>query len=135
MTREQLVALIASDAAFADQREQLAAYISQLDLGQGRSKEEILNGYEAFKTQAESQRLQTIAKTHGLAPGALKDFVEEILRRLVFDGERLTDLMAPLELGWKERRTRELALMDDLVALLNQRAQGQGVSGLSAYEK
>ena len=31
MTREQLIALIASDATFADQREQLGAYISQLD--------------------------------------------------------------------------------------------------------
>jgi type I restriction enzyme R subunit len=134
MTRDQLVALIASDAAFADQREQLAAYIHQLDLGQGRSKEDILNGYETFKTEAEVNQLQTIAETHGLATDALSDFVEEIISRLVFDGERLTDLMAPLELGWKDRRTRELALMADLVPLLNQRTNGQEISGLSGYE-
>ncbi|MEC5126654.1 type I restriction endonuclease subunit R [Verrucomicrobiales bacterium BCK34] len=134
MTREQLIALIASDATFADQRDQLAAYINQLDLGQGRSKDDILKGYESFKTQAEATRLQEIAEGHGLAPDALGAFVEEILRRLVFDGERLTDLMAPLELGWKDRRARELALMDDLVPLLNQRADGQVISGLSGYE-
>ncbi len=137
MTREQLVALIASDANFADQRDQrdqLTTYIHQLDLGQGRSKEDILNGYEAFKTEAEVNQLQTIAETHGLPPDALSDFVEEILRRLVFDGEHLTDLMAPLELGWKDRRKAELALMDDLVSLLNKRAQGQDISGLSGYE-
>jgi type I restriction enzyme R subunit len=134
MTREQLIALIASDATFADQREQLRKYIQQLDLGQGRSKEEILKGYETFKDKEASQQLQSMAEDHGLAPDALNDFVEVILGRLVFDGERLTDLMAPLELGWKERRTRELALMDDLVPLLNQRANGQAISGLSGYE-
>jgi len=42
--------------------------------------------------------------------------------------------MAPLDLGWKDRRTAELALMEDLVPLLNQRADGQPISGLSGYE-
>ena len=32
---------------------------------------------------------------------------------MIFDGEQLTDLMEPLGLGWRERRERELALMDD----------------------
>lgn len=134
MTRNQLISLIASDAAFADERELLAAYINQLDLGQGRSKEEIMKGYEAFKAKTEAKQLQTIAENHSLATETLNDFVDEILRRLVFDGERLTDLMAPLELGWKERRTRELELMEKLVPLLKQRAQGQEISGLSGYE-
>lgn len=128
------MSLIASDANFADQRDLLEKYIRQLDLGQGRTKETILDGYETFKDQEESKELQRIAETHGLAPDALGDFTEEILRRLVFDGERLTDLMAPLELGWKDRRKRELALMADLVPLLKQRANGQDISGLSGYE-
>ena len=135
MTRAQLIALIASDAAFADDRDLLSAYIHQLDLGQGRSKEEIIAGFETFKTETESKQLRAIAKTHGLATDALSQFVDEILGRYVFDGERLTDLMAPLDLGWKERRTREHALMADLVPLLNQRANGQRISGLSGYEK
>ncbi len=134
MTPDQLVALIASDASFADERDQLRDYIHQLDLGQGRSKDDIIQGYQDFKTQAQAQQLQSIAETHGLPLDALNEFVEEILRRLVFDGERLTDLMAPLELGWKERRTRELALMNDLVPLLKLRGQGQDISGLSGYE-
>ncbi|MCH8540868.1 MAG: type I restriction endonuclease subunit R [Opitutales bacterium] len=134
MTRDQLVALIASDAQFADQRDLLEKYIRQLDLGQGRSKEDIVKGYETFKEDEESRQLQNIAQAHGLAPQALNDFVEEILHRHVFDGERLTDLMAPLELGWKERSQREHALMKDLVPLLNQRADGQPISGLSGYE-
>jgi type I restriction enzyme R subunit len=54
---------------------------------------------------------------------------------MVFDAEQLTDLLAPLELGWRERRVRELALMDDLLPLLNQRARGREIAGLSAYER
>ena len=53
---------------------------------------------------------------------------------MIFDGEQLTDLMEPLGLGWRERRERELALMADLVPLLNKRAQGRDISGLNAYE-
>jgi REP element-mobilizing transposase RayT len=36
---------------------------------------------------------------------------------MIFDGEQLTDLMEPLDLGWRERREKELALMDDPVPL------------------
>ena len=50
-------------------------------------------------------------------------------------GEQLTDLMEPLGLGWRERRERELALMADLVPLLNKRAHGRDISGLNAYEQ
>jgi len=36
--------------------------------------------------------------------------------------------------NWKARRVAELALMDDLVPLLKQRAAGREISGLNAYE-
>ena len=48
---------------------------------------------------------------------------------MIFDGEQLTDLMEPLELGWRERRERELALMDDLISVLRQAGGGQGHLG------
>ena len=59
--------------------------------------------------------------------------MDGILQRMIFDGEQLSDLMAPLELGWKARSQAELALMADLVPLLTKRAQGRDISGLSAY--
>lgn len=36
---------------------------------------------------------------------------------------------------WRERRVKELALMDDLAPLLKKRAAGRDISGLSAYEQ
>jgi len=61
--------------------------------------------------------------------------VDGILQRMIFDGEQLTDLMEPLGLNWKTRRVKELALMEDLVPVLNKRSQGREISGLSAYEQ
>jgi type I restriction enzyme R subunit len=60
--------------------------------------------------------------------------VDGILQRMIFDGEALSDLMAPLDLGWKARAHAETALMKELVPLLQKRAQGRDISGLSAYE-
>mgnify|MGYP006210978147 CR=1 FL=1 len=77
---------------------------------------------------------EPVAAKHGLATAALQTFVDGILQRLIFDGDALTDLMAPLDLGWKARAQAETALMQALVPLLNKRAQGREISGLSAYE-
>jgi len=44
------------------------------------------------------------------------------------------NLMESLALGWKARRVAELALMEDLVPLLNKLAQEHDISGLAAYE-
>ena len=54
---------------------------------------------------------------------------------MVFDGEQFVDLLAPLDLGWKARTQKELALMTDLVPLLKKRAPGRDISGLRAYEE
>ena len=75
-----------------------------------------------------------ISAEHGLPAAALQAFVDAILARRIFDGERLTELLAPLELGWKARTQKELALMTELVPLLKKRAGGRDISGLQAYE-
>ena len=70
-----------------------------------------------------------------LATAALQVVVDGTLDRMIFDGEQLSDLMAPLDLGWKARTQAELALMADLHPVLTKRAQGRDISGLSAYEQ
>ncbi|PJI97659.1 type I restriction enzyme R subunit [Acidovorax sp. 69] len=135
MTREQLIGLIQSDAKFMNERYDIAAYINTLKAGEGLSEQTIRDGYTRFKKEKDSAELASIATRHGLIPAALQAFVEGILQRMIFDGEALSDLMAPLELGWKARAQAETALMTELVALLTKRAQGRDISGLSAYEQ
>jgi type I restriction enzyme R subunit len=53
---------------------------------------------------------------------------------MIFDAEELNDLLAPLQLGWKDRAKKEQALMTDLIPQLKKLAQGREISGLNAYE-
>lgn len=94
----------------------------------------IREGYTSFKKEKNAADLAAIAGKHRLAAESLQAFVDGILDRMIFDGEQLSDLMAPLDLGWKARTRAELALMADLHPLLIKRAQGRDISGLSAYE-
>lgn len=135
MTREELIGLISADAKFMNERDDIAEYIATLKAGEGLSEAAIREGYTRFKAEKNAKELAVIAAKHGLATAALQAFVDGILDRMIFDGEQLSDLMAPLDLGWKARTQAELALMEDLHPLLNKRAGGRDISGLSAYEQ
>jgi type I restriction enzyme R subunit len=134
MTKDELIGLILADAKFMNERDEIAAYINTLKAGEGLSETAIREGYTRFQRENDSAELTAIATRHQLAPAALQTFVDGILQRMIFDGEALSDLMAPLDLGWKARAQAELALMKELVPLLQKRAQGREISGLSAYE-
>jgi len=135
MSREELIGLISADAKFMNERDLIAEYIGTLKAGEGLSETAIRDGYTRFKAERNAKELATIAAKHGLATAALQAFVDGILDRLIFDGEQLSDLLAPLDLGWKARTQAELALMEDLHPLLTKRAGGRDISGLSAYEQ
>jgi len=62
-------------------------------------------------------------------------FVEAIIDRMVFDGEKLSELMEPLGLGWKERTKKELELMEDLIPLLKKLAGGREIAGWVCMSK
>lgn len=134
LSREQLMQLLGSTANLMDEREELIAYIDSLEIGKGMSEEQIRQGYIAFKEQKFSNALASLARKQGIEPEALHGFVQHTLSRMIFNAEQLTDLLAPLDLGWKERRQRELALMAELLPLLKKAAAGRDISGLSAYE-
>lgn len=134
LTKEQLIGQIASDAKFMGELADITEYINSLQLGRGRSVEEIKAGFGTFKAQKSARQVAEIAARFGIEPADLKAFVDEILDRLVFDSEALTDLLAPLGLGWRERAPKEAELMAELIPLLKKLAGGHEISGLNAYE-
>lgn len=135
MSREQLISLLSSTANFMDEREEMIAYISTLKAGEGLSEKAIREGYEVFKNEKFAMQLAETAEKHGLETEPLQKFVDAIMDRMIFDGEQLSDLLSPQDLGWKERTQKELALMEDLMPLLNKLAGGREISGLDAYEQ
>jgi len=135
MSREQLMGLIQSDAKFIDERDDIAEYISTLETGKALDEKAIRAGFERFKADKHARALADIAAKHTLVTSTLQSFVDTTLRRMVFDGDQLSDLFTPLELGWKARTKAELALMEELIPLLKKLAQGREISGLGAYEQ
>jgi len=134
MTREQLVGLLRANAKFLDEREEIIEYVNTLEEGQGLTEQEVREGYERFKAEKYARAVTEIAEKHGLDRDALQGFIDSILHRMIFDPDALTDLMAPLGLGWKARAQKELALMEDLTPLLRKLAQGKEISGLEVYD-
>lgn len=134
MTKAQVISLLSSNANLMDEQEDLTEYINSLDWNSGQDVETLRKGYDTFKDDKYNKELAAIAHKHGLQAADLKTFVEKIMSRMIFDGEQLTDLLEPLDLSWKERRVKELALMEDLVPQLKKLAQGREISGLAAYE-
>lgn len=134
MSRSQIINLLKSHSNLMEEKEDFTDFIDQVDWSIGQTVEELKNNYDNFKIEKHEKELARIARDNGLQTKSLKSFVERIMERMIFDGEHLTDLLEPLELGWKERRTRELQLMEDLVPQLKKQAEGREISGLQPYE-
>jgi type I restriction enzyme R subunit len=134
MTKSQVISLLKSNSNLMEEEEDLTDYISSLDWESGKDVDTLREGYETFRVEKYDKELAKMANDHGLQTPALKTFVEKIMNRMIFDGEKLTDLMEPLELGWKQRSQAEIALMKDLAPQLKKLANGREISGLTAYE-
>ncbi len=134
MTKEELLGIIESDAKFVDEKSDIRAYIDTLALGSALNEEEIKKGYEEFKSNLTNARLDELATKYGIDKKAFHEFIELIINRMIFDGELLSDLLAPLGLGWKDRAKKELQLMEELIPILKKMAGESEISGLRAYE-
>lgn len=134
MSKKQLIGLLSSNSNLMDEKDDIVDYINTLEIGSGRTIKEINEGFQIFKEAKSNSRIVEIAEKHGLDSATLKQFIESVMSRMIFDGELLSDLLAPLELGWRDRTQKELELMDDLVPLLKKLAEGREIAGLAAYE-
>lgn len=134
MTRDQLIGALTSSANLMEEREDMIEYIKTLEVGKGLNEVEIKKGFQQFKEQKILKELNAIAIKNGLEINTLQYFIDSIINRMIFDAEKLSELFAPFDLGWKDRSKRELNLMKDLKPLLIKLAEGHVISGLEAYE-
>ncbi len=134
MTRDQLIAVLSSSANLMEEKEDLQEYINSLKVGKALNENEVKSGYQKFKDEKIAQQLAQIAQNNGLEASALQQFVDTIMSRMIFDADKLSELFELLDLGWKERTKRELALMKELTPLLKKKAEGREISGLKVYD-
>jgi type I restriction enzyme R subunit len=134
MSREQLIGLLCSNSNMMEEREDIIAYINTLEAGKGLDERAIKEGYQKLKAEKTTKEIESLASKHGLEAASLQVFIDVIMGRMIFDGEKLSDLLAPLELSWRDRMNKELELMDNLIPLLKKLANGRVIMGLNAYE-
>jgi len=141
MTKRELVELIASTSNLMEERKDIEEYIEELDKyiktfdgNKGLSEKEVMDGYQKFKAEKSAKELVSVSDKHGIEAASLQDFVDAIMERMIFDGEKLSDLLEPLDLSWRDRTKKELELMEDLIPLLKKLAGGREIVGLKAYE-
>jgi type I restriction enzyme R subunit len=134
MTRDQLIGVLSSSANLMEEREDIIEYINTLEVGKPLNENEVKDGYQKFKEEKIAQKIAEIAQHNGLEVEALNEFINAIISRMIFDADKLSELFAPLDLSWKERTKRELALMEELIPVLRKKAEGREISGLKAYE-
>ena len=108
MSREELIGLISGDSKFMDERDDITQYVRTLKAGEGLGEAAIRAGYDNFKHKKAAVALNEISVMHGIANDSLQLFFETILMRKIFDGEQLTELLAPLEPEWKAKTQKEL---------------------------
>ena len=135
MSREQLIGLIQSDAKFMDEREDITEYVGTLKAGEGLERNSHPRRLPAL--QGREERQGTRRHRRQARPG---DRRAASLRRRHPAAHDLRRRAAHRPAGPARPRlesphAKELALMDDLVPLLNKRADGRDISGLSAYEQ
>lgn len=133
-SKEQLVSMLCATSNLLDEREDIIEYIDSLQVGVALDEKEIKAGYQKFKEQKKNREVGIIAQKYRIETKSLQAFIEEIIDRMIFDGEKLGDLLAPLDLSWRERTQKELELMADLIPLLKKLANGREIAGLNAYE-
>jgi len=134
MRREQLIGMLSATSNLLDERGDIIEYIDSLQDGVALDEKEIKAGYQKFREQKNNQEINIIAEKHGIEIQSLQAFIQEIIDRMIFDGEKLSDLLASLDLSWRERTQKELDLMDDMIPLLKKLADGREIVGLNAYE-
>jgi len=134
LSKDQLISMLSATSNMLDEREDIIQYIESLQVGVALNENEIKEGYQKFREQKNNYEIISLAEKHELKLQDLQDFIYEIIDRMIFDGEKLSDLLAPLDLSWRDRTKKELDLMEDLIPLLKKLANGREIVGLNAYE-
>ena len=88
MTKAQVISLLKSNANLMDEEADLTDYINHLDWNGGQDVKSLREGYESFKVEKYDKELAAIASSYGLQTAQLKTFVDKIIDRMIFDGEK-----------------------------------------------
>ncbi|WP_300366803.1 type I restriction endonuclease subunit R [Brachyspira sp.] len=133
--KEDIIKLLSSTTSMLDEQEDLKEYINLLPVNKPLSEKELKENYNEFKKEKNNVEINIIAQRHKIDNEKLKAFVYHTSEMLILNEDSLTELVAPLNLGWIDRTNKEKAIMKDILPLLKKLSKDKIIKGLSAYEE
>ena len=105
MSREQLIGLIAvRRQVHRRARGRSPSTSARSRPAKASTKRPSAPATSSSRPRSDAKEIADLAQKHGLTPEALQAFVDtHPSAAMIFDGEQLTDLLAPLDLGWRAR--------------------------------
>ena len=135
VTQKELIkSLLRSTSNLIDESKDIIDYVETLKIGEPLTKEQIEEGYKQYKQIKTNEELEKIAKEFQLKYHDVKDFVDNIIRRMRIDSDELTELFEDRDLDWKESGALEDKFMQRLIPVINKLANGNTIRGLEVYD-
>lgn len=135
VTQKELIkSLLRSTSNLIDESKDIIDYVETLKIGEPLTKEQIEEGYKQYKQIKINEEIEKIAKEFQLKYHDVKDFVDNIIRRMRIDSDELTELFEDRDLDWKESGALEDKFMQRLIPVINKLANGNTIRGLEVYD-
>ena len=135
VTQKELIkSLLRSTSNLIDESKDIIDYVETLKIGEPLTKEQIEEGYKQYKQIKINEEIEKIVKEFQLKYHDVKDFVDNIIRRMRIDSDELTELFEDRDLGWKESGALEDSFMHRLIPVINKLANGNTIRGLEVYD-
>lgn len=135
VTQKELIkSLLRSTSNLLDESNDIIEYVETLETNQPLTKEQIEEGYKRYKEIKTNEELEKIANDFQLKYHVVKDFVDNIIRRMRIDSDELTELFEDRDLDWKESGALEDNFMQRLIPVIKKLANGNTIRGLEVYD-
>ncbi len=135
ITQKELIkSLLRSTSNLLDESNDIIEYVETLKTNQPLTKEQIEEGYKRYKEIKTNEELEKIANDFQLKYHDVKDFVDNIIRRMRIDSDELTELFEDRDLDWKESGALEDNFMQRLIPVIKKLANGNTIRGLEVYD-
>ena len=93
MRKEQIIGMLSATSNLFDEREDIIEYINSLKVGETLNVDAIKADYQKFRERKNNNEINALAIKHGIVTHDLQGFVQGITERMIFDGEKLSDLL------------------------------------------
>ena len=135
VSKERIIEMLTSTSNLMGDSQDIKDFMDSIKKGDKLSPDDIKANFDDFRKQQNNKLLVAIASKHDIKAESLSLFVVHTIKRMTLDAEKLSDLIEPLELGWKDGAKKETEIMNELIPVLDKLAEGNEIAGIKLYQE